>query len=121
MAGIILQTHAVAIDNHGGGIPTKTIRQEFSNRFGLKKVFKQRMVSKTKAPGSDYVIFNCSRCGARNRQCVYQAKGQVGESLSFKCNRCLVEVEVSKPIDLSNVIQKPEPPKGLYGPNGKLI
>jgi predicted RNA-binding Zn-ribbon protein involved in translation (DUF1610 family) len=121
MPGIVLQTRAIEIQNHGGGFKQFTRVETFKHGF-IEKRRHVHKVSKERQPGSDYVVFCCPDCGKRNRQSMYQVKGKAGESLSFKCNGCRREVEVSKPQEAIIVpgINIPEH-TGLYGPNDKPL
>jgi hypothetical protein len=114
MSGIILQGKAIKVVNKGGGCKCTT-----ENIGGGKR----QIVMGPKTKGTDYVVFNCPGCNARNKRSVYDCKGRAGNSLSFKCNRCLREIEVSAPTT-TNIILDPNSSaqsSGLVGPNGGPI
>jgi transcription elongation factor Elf1 len=134
MPGLVFQANAIKVVNNGGGYPTKTIMQEIEvGPLKTKKKIRRRMISAKKVKGSDYIVFNCPRCGKRNKSCIYNAKGQTEDGrLSFKCNGCYSEVEVQRPMSQisrpENTIEKPTVlnPAGLrpgtiLGPDGKPV
>lgn len=88
MTGIILGGQALKVVNKGGGRKCRT-----QNIGGGQRV----IYTGPKEMGTDYIVFNCPGCDSRNKQSVYQCKGRAGNSLSFKCNRCRREIEVSPP------------------------
>jgi hypothetical protein len=129
MTGIVLQTNAVKVENHGGGYPTKMIHEEIDAGMGIKKKITRRMISTKKIQGTDYVVFICPApdCGKRNRKSVYEAKASTGDGrLSFKCHACRREVEVQKPMgQMLTVKQEEKPPTApqfkpgtILGPDG---
>lgn len=114
MTGIILQVKAIRIDNAGGGQKCKTVNLGGGAR---------RMEFGPKSSGTDYIIFRCPGCGGRNKRSIYDVKGKAGDSLSFKCNKCLREIEVSKPTESKLILDLNSPAlkSGLVGPDGKPI
>ena len=97
MSELVLQTRALEIENKGGGKFRKIVREEVKDPFGRKGY---RMRENTyKAAGSDYAVWNCPRCGKRNRQSMYQACGPVGDTVLFRCNStgCRQQCEVARP------------------------
>jgi|GEM_PF-1808636 hypothetical protein len=134
MPGVILRTTAVKVVNKGGGHKTKTVREPLPDPDGelakeavklglrLKKSIKRYLRSNQRVPGTDYVVFECPGCGARNKRSMYDVKGATTDGqVSFKCNRCYREIEVAKPIDLIPPMVKPDSPGGLVGPHGQAL
>jgi hypothetical protein len=127
MSGIILQTTAIAIVNKGGGHQTKTQIHEWKDELNGVHHQKERKITKEKVPGCDYVVFKCpwDDCRQRNKQSMYRVKGVVGNSLSFSCNKCRREIEVSKPAPKPQNIVVPgiNTPKHfeLFGPDNRPI
>jgi hypothetical protein len=114
MSGIILQGKALRIVNKGGGQKCKT-----TNLGGGMR----RMEFGPRTKGTDYIVFKCPGCGGRNKRSAYEVKGKSGESISFKCNKCLREIEVAPPTE-SKIILDPNSPalkSGLVGSDGKPI
>lgn len=98
MSDLVFQTKAVKVVNKGGGHITKTIKEERKTPTGRILSRHRHIESIDRIAGSDYVVFNCKRCGARNKRCVYEVKASTADgALSFKCNRCRTENEVSRP------------------------
>jgi predicted RNA-binding Zn-ribbon protein involved in translation (DUF1610 family) len=95
MSGIILQTRAIGVVNKGGGRKCKT------ERLGGGRYV---TFTSKKLPGSDYVIFNCPACGARNRRTVREAKPIDKDHLGYRCNRCCQLVEVGQPAVTSGAL-----------------
>lgn len=88
MSGIILQTTATKIVNKGGGYLTRT------ERAGGFETYRR---SKDRRIGSDYAVFDCPACGARNKKNVHQAIRKVADDiLAFRCWSCRREVEVRR-------------------------
>lgn len=112
---IILQGKALKVVNKGGGKKCKTI-----NLGGGRR----QMQFSPKTKGTDYIIFNCTGCGARNKGSAYKVIGSAGESVSIKCNRCYREIEVARPTSTPILIDPNSPaqsPMGLVGPDGRPI
>jgi hypothetical protein len=117
MSGIILQGKALKIVNKGGGRKQRT-----ENLGGGRR----RSLIGPKEKGTDYVVFNCPApdCGARNKRSVYETKGRAGNALSFKCNRCLREIEVLAPIKPVMIVSGTADARfnpGLVGPDGRPL
>ena len=110
MPGIILQGTALKVVNKGGGFPTKTVVDITKDELGAEHRSHRHLQSRNRIKGSDYVIFMCPGCGKRNKQSVYQMKGRAGQSLSFKCNKCCREIELTPPRKIN-----------LFGADGKPI
>ena len=127
MSGIILRTNALKIVRGKGGFPTRTRYETRKNDLGVEERIKIHEEYQKRVPGTDYVVFNCpwDGCRARNKQSMYQAKGVVGDLISFRCNRCRREIEVSRPIEKpkSIIIPTIDAPKhvGLFGPDNRPI
>jgi hypothetical protein len=97
MSELVLSARAIEIQNNGGGKFSKIVREYSKDEFGRKRY---RLRQDTlKSTGSDYVVFECPRCGKRNNQSMYQAVGPVGDTVLFRCNAtgCRQKVEVAKP------------------------
>ena len=98
--GLIFKVRAESVVNKGGGYPTKTVMEKVKTITGPHLQRHRHMESVIKVKGSDYVVFVCGRCGARNRRCVYHAKAVTASgAISFNCNRCGSENEVDRPMD----------------------
>lgn len=99
MSGVILRTHAVAVVNKGGGVPTKMFDRKITDPFGITvREVKEKREARKRVKGSDYIVFRCPGCTQRNRKSIYESIGQTadGEWLSFRCNRCHREIEVAR-------------------------
>ena len=118
MPGVVLQTKALTVVNKGGGYPTRTVREEIAP--GVRAV-RRRLVSRDRVKGTDYVIFNCAGCGARNKRSMYEVIGSAGQSISFKCNRCRRENEVARPAASLIVAPEGKSPGALVDPSGREI
>lgn len=115
MSGVILRGKALKIVNKGGG------RKCTTEKLGGGR---RRIKLGDKQKGTDYIVFNCPGCGKRNKQSAYQCKGRAGNSLSFKCNGCLREIEVEAPIPVPALIIGANAPgvgSALLGPDGRPL
>lgn len=126
MSGIILSGKCEKVVNKGGGFPTKTVREEIKNAFGIARQVHHHYMSVKKMKGTDYIIFNCPGCGKRNRQSAYRVKGSAGNALAIKCNGCCREIELARPpvVPTTDIIVAPTSPKlpsGLVDPSGRPI
>lgn len=128
--GVILTTVALAVQNKGGGFPTKTVKSDKIEMPVLERLVRKskhvHLRSRKRVKGSDYIIFNCPGCDSRNKQSMYQTKGKADDALSFRCNRCRREIEVSRPTPVPDrIIVDPSSParaiSSLVGPDGKAI
>jgi predicted RNA-binding Zn-ribbon protein involved in translation (DUF1610 family) len=133
MPELHVQTNALKIVNKGGGYKGKSkyeIHEEEITLPGsdgkpikrMEKVLERKRYEE-KTTGSDYIVFNCPNCGARNKRCAYDAKVQdKGSVLEFRCHKCRYLVDVKRPI---NIITTDEAiiynPTGLVGLDGKEI
>jgi hypothetical protein len=98
MGGVILTTKAIRVEH----------RMSYTRYFNTYETFTELGVEKKKrtrkqqeVPACEAVVFKCPAekggCGKLNNQSILSAKGQAGESLSFKCCRCGREIEVARP------------------------
>ena len=123
MTGVILQGQALKVVNRGGGYITKTEVREEKLPGGKVVRSHKHLQSGEKAKGSDYIVFKCPGCGARNKRCAYEVKGSAGSALSFKCNKCYREIEVAPPRPDKVIITGSEVlgQSSLLGPDGRPI
>jgi hypothetical protein len=126
MSGVILRGQALKVVNKGGGFTTRTVKDEVEDPItGKKTKVHKHQVSRSKLPGSDYIVFNCPACGQRNKRCAYEVKGRAGNALSFKCNKCYREIEVAPPLKPNTIIMGTEPAarasSSLVGPDGRPL
>ena len=85
MTGIVLQTTAIKVVNKGGGSFKLQRGHRFSKQF--------------KTTGTDYIVFKCPGCGARNKTTPYEAKYQMSDgNLVFGCKTCRREIDLAKPL-----------------------
>jgi transcription elongation factor Elf1 len=133
MSELRVQAFAVEIRNYNGGWKGKTKWETHEEELTLpgpdgkpvtrtEKVL-QKVHYDEKQTGSDYIIYNCPKCGKRNKRCAYDAKVEdKGNVLVFRCNGCFVMVEVKRPI---HVVTADEgvvyPSTGLVGLDGREI
>lgn len=103
MSGIILQARALKVVNKGGGWKSKTVKEEEDVEVGdgpIKRKEKRikQYRKETKEKGTDYVVFNCPACGARNKKNLYEHRYMTnGGAVLFRCSHCFREIEVSRP------------------------
>jgi hypothetical protein len=77
MSGIVLRTHAVAVVNKGGGIPTKMFDRKITDQLGITvREVREKREARKRVKGSDYIVFKCPGCGQRNRKSMYDSIGQ---------------------------------------------
>lgn len=99
MSELVVQTRAIEVKRAPGGRKTKLIEKTVG-KLGIMRKYETRKVS-----GSDYVIFNCPKCGQRNKSVVYEALDSFKEDekseaiLTFVCKGrgCFQAVEVLPP------------------------
>ena len=121
MSGVVLSAVAERVVNKGGGFATKTVVDEIKDPIGGKiKRTHRHLRSRQRLPGTDYVVFKCPGCGTRNKRSMYDAKGQAGQSLSFKCHHCYREIEVARPPSLTFGVAPPAQ-HSLVGPDGRPL
>jgi predicted RNA-binding Zn-ribbon protein involved in translation (DUF1610 family) len=120
MSSIRIQTYAEKIVNKGGGTKSGSTWEPLTDeanpaeikRTMMKVVGKdgkmtlqcwRKVRTEQKVTGSDYIIFNCPSCGKRNKHVSYNGKPEEGGNiLVFRCNKCLIQVEVKRPMQLAS-------------------
>jgi hypothetical protein len=114
MTGIILQTRAIKIENRGPCLVSKEIN--LGNGW-------HKNLPPEKHTGTDYIVFNCPKCGRRNKQSMYDSKGAAGDSVSFKCKMCRIEVEVARPVPAHLIVSSNAPTQksGLVDAAGRSL
>lgn len=112
MSTLRVRAFAEKVVNKGGGIKgiNKVVVKEMEIKtkdkdgkdVSFNQPYTERVHEDVKTTGSDYVVFICPKCGKRNKRCAYDAKTEdKGKYLLFRCNSCLIDVEVSRPVDIT--------------------